>query len=54
MSRWFGINISDYVKYLSFKKGRFWSNKTDTTNMKPTQYDGRITGTYEQQKGAQS
>ena len=47
------LNMSDYVKYLSFKKGRFWNNKTDTTNMKPTQYSGRITGTYEQQKGGE-
>ncbi len=48
------LNISDYVKYLSFKKGRFWNNNTDTTNMKPTQCGGRITGTYEQQKGGGS
>ena len=47
------LNISDYVKYLSFKKGRFWNNNTDTTNMKPTQCGGRITGTYEQQKGGE-
>ena len=52
------LNISDYMRYLDLKRcNKVWSNKTDTTNMKPTQYSAsyssRITGTYEQQKGGE-
>lgn len=48
------LNVIDYMRYLDLKTGnKVWNNKTDTTNMKPTQYVTRITGTYEQQKGGE-